>query len=278
MEACLIIDRAGHPVLNAVLSLLARSNKTRTLEASLLDDAAAAREFAAPADVYLLKSRSPAALDLARGLERRGATVLNSAASTAACLDRVVMAERLAEVGVDAPRTQAFADVRQLRENRDDALLTFPSLIKSQHSRRGDLVRKLDRADEILAVESAWDREPVVVQEFVDGDGWDVKLWVIGDAVHAARRRTVLVTGATGSQKRNLPIGAADLPGEWRQIALRVGRGFDLDFYGIDLLPSERGPLVVDVNAFPGFRSVPGAPGALAGVIERRCLAAAGGR
>jgi ribosomal protein S6--L-glutamate ligase len=278
MEICLIIDRVGHPVLNAVLSLLARSNKTRTLEASLLDDAAIGREFVAPADIYLLKSRSPAALDLARGLERRAATVLNSAASTAACLDRVVMAERLAEVGVDAPRTQAFASVRQLRENRDDGLVIFPSLIKSQGSRRGDLVRKLDRADEVLALGSEWDREPILLQEFVDGDGWDVKLWVIGEKVHAARRRTVLVTGATGSQKRNFPIAPADLPDEWHQIALRVGRGFGLDFYGIDLLPSDRGPLVVDVNAFPGFRSVPDAPAELAGVIERRCMAAAGGR
>jgi ribosomal protein S6--L-glutamate ligase len=277
MEACLIIDRAGHPVLDAVLSLLSRSNRTRTLEAPLLDDAATGREFAAPADIYLLKSRSPAALDLARGLERRGATVVNSAASTAACLDRVVMAERLAEVGVDAPRSRAFASVRQLREKLEDGPVTFPSLIKSRHSRRGDLVRKLDREDEILAVGSEWDREPVVLQDFVDGDGWDVKLWVIGDSVHAARRRTVLVTGATGSQKRNFPIGPADLPDEWRQIALRVGRGFGLDFYGIDLLPSDRAPLVVDVNAFPGFRSVPGAPGALAGVIEERCRAAAGG-
>jgi ribosomal protein S6--L-glutamate ligase len=278
MEVCLISDRVDHPVLNALLSALATRNQTRILEGPLIDEAAARREFAAPADIYLLKSRSPLALDLSRELERCGAIVLNSTAGTSACLDRVRMTSRLAAAGVAAPLTQAFASVRDLRERRADRLVTFPSLIKSQRSRRGDLVRKLDHADQVFELEAEWDDEPVVLQEFVEGDGWDVKLWVIGETVHAARRRTVLVTGAVGDQKRSFPIPAADLASEWRQIALRVGDGFGLDFYGVDLLPSERGPLVVDVNAFPGFRSVPGASAALAALIERRCLAPAGDR
>jgi ribosomal protein S6--L-glutamate ligase len=276
MEICLLTDRVDHPVLNEVLARLAPRATTRILEAPLLDEEAFRRELAAPADVYLLKSRSPLALDLGRGLERCGATVLNSTSSTSACLDRLVMADRLAEAGVGAPRTRGFASVRELREHRDDWLVTFPALVKSQRSRRGDLVRKLEDADALLTLDPGWEDEPVVLQEFVDGDGWDVKLWVIGETVHAAKRRTVLVTGAVGAQKRNFPIDEPELPDEWRQIALQVGRAFGLDFYGVDVLPSGRGPLVVDVNAFPGFRSVPDAPAALARFIELRCLAPAG--
>lgn len=276
MEVCLITDRVDHPVLTEVLALLAQRNKTRTLDARLLDDAAIRRELAEPADTYLLKSRSPVALELGRGLERSGATVLNSTASTSACLDRAMMASRLTELGVGAPRTEAFTSVRELRDQLDGGLVMFPSLIKSQRSRRDDLVRKLDRADDVVALDPKWDAEPVILQEFVHGDGWDVKLWAIGETVYSARRQTVLITGAVGDQKRNVPIDDADFPDEWRQIALRVGRGFGLDFYGVDLLPSERGPLVVDVNAFPGFRSVPDAPPALAQLIEQRSLAPAG--
>jgi ribosomal protein S6--L-glutamate ligase len=278
MEVCLISDRADHPVLSAVLSILAERNKTRTLDVAFLDDARLRRELAAPADIYLLKSRSPAALDLGRRLERSGATVINGTAATSACLDRMLMASRLAEARVDAPRTQAFPSVRHLREDHEAGLVTLPSLVKSQRSRRGDLVRRLNRKDDVLALASEWGGEPVVLQEFVEGDGWDVKLWVIGDAVHAARRRTVLITGATGAQKRNFAIAAADLPDEWRQIALRVGRSFGLEFYGVDLLPSQRGPLVIDVNAFPGFRSVPDSPAQLAELIEQHAPAAASSR
>ena len=275
MQVCLLIDRPGHPVLSAVLSTLAEHHETRVVEVPRLDDAAISRELDAPADVYLLKSRSVAALELGRALEDRGATVLNTTASTSACLDRVLLTEGLAQAGLDTPRTEVFPSVRELRESLDSQAVTFPSMVKSRHSRRGDLVQRLDRADEVLALGAEWDEEPVVLQEFVAGDGWDVKVWVIGEAVYSAKRRSALITGAVGDAKRNVTMG--DLPDEWHGIALRAGRAFGLELYGLDLLPSDRGALVVDVNAFPGFRSVPDAPEALAELIERRATAAVGG-
>jgi ribosomal protein S6--L-glutamate ligase len=39
--------------------------------------------------------------------------------------------------------------------------------------------------------------------------------------------------------------------------------------YGVDLLITEHGPMIVDVNGFPGFRGVPGADSALVGLVER---------
>ena len=59
------------------------------------------------------------------------------------------------------------------------------------------------------------------------------------------------------------------MPADWGQLALRIGRVFNLHLYGIDLLMTERGLLVVDVNSFPGFRGVPGADSALVSLVER---------
>jgi ribosomal protein S6--L-glutamate ligase len=47
-----------------------------------------------------------------------------------------------------------------------------------------------------------------------------------------------------------------------------VGREFELSLYGVDLLVTARGPVVVDVNAFPGYGGVPGASAALAAFAE----------
>ena len=43
---------------------------------------------------------------------------------------------------------------------------------------------------------------------------------------------------------------------------------FDLLLYGLDLVITEKGPVIVDVNSFPGFRGVPGADSALVSLIE----------
>ena len=98
------------------------------------------------------------------------------------------------------------------------------------------------------------------------GDGWDIKLWVIDEQIFAARRRTPLEAGAP---KEDFPISEQELPDEWRRITLEIGRAFNLRLYGVDLLITEQGPMIVDVNSFPGFRGVPGADSALVSLVER---------
>ena len=53
------------------------------------------------------------------------------------------------------------------------------------------------------------------------------------------------------------------------RITLTIGNVFDLRLYGVDLLVTEHGPIIVDVNSFPGFRGVPGADDALVDLVER---------
>jgi len=46
---------------------------------------------------------------------------------------------------------------------------------------------------------------------------------------------------------------------EWRKLARRVGEIFGLDIYGLDVVETSNGPIVVDINDFPSFGHVPGA-------------------
>ncbi len=274
MDVCLILDNPEtprHPVLGTMLQQLSARHTVRLLDVHrLTGDEAIAREQVRPlSDIYLLKSHTLQALEVALHLEQRGALVVNSWASSSACQDRVLMAQRMTEARLPCPRTWSFhsrGDVRGL--DRAISTLRFPLMIKSRYSHRGDLVGKVHNVDQLQALEGRWRHEPFILQEFVRGDGWDIKLWVIDRQIFAARRRTPLDANAP---QEDVPMPIETLPSDWRSVTLEIGRVFDLRLYGVDLLVTEQGqgPLVVDVNSFPGYRGVAGAASALIALVER---------
>ncbi len=55
-------------------------------------------------------------------------------------------------------------------------------------------------------------------------------------------------------RKRLIPVAP-----ELRVLALQVGQLFGLDIYGLDVVETTYGPVIVDINDFPSFGHVPGA-------------------
>jgi ribosomal protein S6--L-glutamate ligase len=272
MNICLIMDNPEtprHPVIAVAMQKLSETHNVRLLDVRTLtaEEAIAEEERQPRADLYLLKSHAPQALEVARYLEQRGALVVNNWASSVACQDRVLMAQRMEEAQLPWPHTQHFASLAALLEQSAAlAALSFPLIIKSYYSHRGDLVAKVDTISQLQALAAQWSNEPIVLQEYAAGDGWDIKLWVIDQQIFAARRRTPLEPNAP---KEDIPISEQDLPADWAHITREIGRIFALRLYGVDLLMTERGPMIVDVNSFPGFRGVPGADSALVALVER---------
>ena len=271
MQICLIIDNPetmDHPVIAAVLQKLNAIHSVRLLDVCQLTsmEALAEKQHLPLADLYLLKSHAQQALDVAYALEQCGALVINSWASTLACQDRVRLARRMEEEGLPWPHTYYFTSLEQLLEQRDLLItLPFPLMVKSRYSHRGDLVAKVENAEQLTSYAPQWSQEPVVLQKFIAGNGWDIKLWVIGERVFAARRRSPLA----GAGKKDYPLPAGTLPDVWVQIVREIGRAFNLRLYGVDLLISNHAPVFIDVNSFPGFRGVLGADDALMELVER---------
>lgn len=253
MRIGLITPEPGHPLLADATALLRPVHKVETLDPRTVE------EVRGPlADVYLLKSRTPRALALARDLARRGAPVVNSAAATALCQDRTAMAHKARRAGLPFAATRTFATLAQLASGPG---LPGPVVVKSRHSRRHDLVARLDTDVQLRELAAAHPLEPVVVQEFAQNSGWDHKLWAVGDGLFAALRRSELFPGGRGP---SLPLACEDLPPGWPALVRRVGEVFELDVYGVDIIETGDGaPLIVDINAFPGVRGQSGAPEAL---------------
>jgi ribosomal protein S6--L-glutamate ligase len=193
--------------------------------------------------------------------------IVNTWASTSSCQDRVTMAQRMRTAGLPWPRTWSLATLESLLAHPELGVsVPLPLVLKSRYSRHGDLVVKVDRVEQVQALAARWGREPIIVQELVSGDGWDIKVWVIDHQVWATRRRTAL---EAQTPAENIPVGPEELPRAWVHLALEIGQVFNLRLYGVDLLIAEQGPVAVDVNAFPGFRGVPGASSALVALVEQ---------
>ncbi|MFE3882835.1 RimK family alpha-L-glutamate ligase [Streptomyces lydicus] len=269
MRIGLVTADPGHPLLAAVTELLTPEHQVVWLDPGGVGEGpdlglSAPLDLSSLADVYLLKARTPRALALAALLEEHGAPVLNSAAATARCQDRVEMAAVARAAGLPFAGTAAVATVGELAAAGEP---DGPLVIKSRFSRRHDLVARADSAVRLRELAAGWSDEPVVVQEFTANSGWDHKLWVVDGRLFAGLRRSELAPDGRGP---TLPLPVGELPESWTGAALRAGEVFGLDVYGVDVLDAGGGaPLIVDINAFPGIRGQAGAPEALAQLALR---------
>jgi ribosomal protein S6--L-glutamate ligase len=266
MNICLIIDKQEtlyHPTIGVALQKLSEKHTIRFLNVqTLTGEEAIAQEQAHPqADLYLLKSHASQALEVAYSLEQQGALVVNSWASSVACQDRVLLSQRLDMAHLPHPQSQYFPSLEHLLAQAGViSTLTFPLMIKSRYSYRGDLVKKIASLQELQALAAHWSEEPIILQEFIANGGWDIKFWVINQRLFAARRPTPLLSSTA---TEDVPLSVEELPQDWIDMIAMIGRVFDLHLYGVDLLVSECGPSIIDVNAFPGFRGAAGAADAL---------------
>jgi ribosomal protein S6--L-glutamate ligase len=97
----------------------------------------------------------------------------------------------------------------------------------------------------------------ILVQQYVkEAIGTDIRAFVVGDKVVAAMKRQ----GAPGEFRSNLHLGGTatkiTLTAEERATAIRAAKILKLRIAGVDILRSERGPLVLEVNSSPGLEGI----------------------
>jgi ribosomal protein S6--L-glutamate ligase len=96
-----------------------------------------------------------------------------------------------------------------------------------------------------------------LIQEFIkEAGGADIRCFVIGDKVVA----TMMRKATDGDFRSNLHSGgvaeAVKISPVERKTALAAARAMGLDVAGVDLIRSDRGPLVLEVNSSPGLEGI----------------------
>jgi ribosomal protein S6--L-glutamate ligase len=97
----------------------------------------------------------------------------------------------------------------------------------------------------------------VIVQEFIEeAKGADIRAFVIGNKVVGSMKRQ----GKEGEFRSNLHQGGTGelvkLTKKEREVALTAAKSMGLSIAGVDMLQSERGPLVLEVNSSPGLEGI----------------------
>lgn len=266
MRGFLILDRRAHgtptPLLREVMGMLGERGievDWAVVDETVIDPGEAPEGY----DFHLLKSYTDLGLSLAEVLHHRGARLLNPYPACAALRDKVATAWRLRAAELPVPRTWSTGDPGLLA----DRLRNGPLIFKPARGVHGAGIRVVHDARELddfrqeVAARSGF-REPWLAQEFVRGSGEDLKLYVSGPDVFAVRK----AFSETSFHERGRPCAVDP---EVAALALRCGRVFGLTLYGLDLIEGPDGPVIVDVNYFPGYRGVPEAAERVARQIER---------
>lgn len=109
----------------------------------------------------------------------------------------------------------------------------------------------------------------VLVQRFIaESKGRDVRAFVVGDQVVAAMRRTAKGDEFRSNVHRGGSTQAIELSDEYKKVAVRATQIMGLRVAGVDMLESDDGPLIMEVNSSPGLEGIEGATGLdIAGAI-----------
>ncbi|MFK4753911.1 MULTISPECIES: 30S ribosomal protein S6--L-glutamate ligase [Oceanospirillaceae] len=102
----------------------------------------------------------------------------------------------------------------------------------------------------------------IMVQEFIkEAGGADIRCFVVGDRVVAAMKRQA----AEGEFRSNLHRGGSasliKITPDERATAVRAARTMGLNVAGVDILRSNHGPVVMEVNSSPGIQGIEEATG-----------------
>lgn len=96
-----------------------------------------------------------------------------------------------------------------------------------------------------------------LIQEYIsESKGKDVRVFVVGGKVVAAMRRTA----SEGEFRSNIHRGGVgqsiELTKEEEDLAIKTAKVMNLSVAGVDLLQSDRGPLILEVNSSPGLEGI----------------------
>ena len=216
----------------------------------------------AACDCLLVRTMPPGTLeqvvfrmDVLSQLEVAGHRVINPARALEAAVDKYLATAKLRNAGLDVPRTICC-------QTTDDAMAAFAQLgqdvvLKPLFGGEGRGIARLQ--DEALALRAFKMLEQLgavmYLQEFVRHDGYDIRLFVVGDRVVGMRRRN------ENDWRTNVSRGAVTEPlevtSELGVMALRAAEAVGAPLAGVDLLPAKDGRLLaLEVNAVPGWKAL----------------------
>ena len=198
-----------------------------------------------------------------RQFEMMGVYPLNESVAISRSRDKLRSLQLLSRKGIGMPVT-GFANKP---DDIDDLIAMVggaPLVIKLLEGTQGIgvvLAETKKAAESVIEAFMGLEAQ-ILVQEFIaEAGGADIRCFVVGDKVVAAMKRQ----GGEGEFRSNLHRGGnaslIRITPEERSTAVRAAQTMGLNVAGVDLLRSNHGPLVMEVNSSPGLEGIEKATG-----------------
>ena len=196
-------------------------------------------------------------------LARYGIASCNRCDAMALARAKPESAARFRQAGLPLPGTLFFSE--RLSHQAFMALKrAWPQVIKRNDSAQGDGVTLHQDPN------SAWQRMQQLfgakvtfaLQDFIaESAGTDIRVFVVGGKALAAMQRTALPGEFRANRHLGSQVQSIGLSPELEALAVRAAACLGLEIAGVDILISSRGPLLLEVNACPGFEALEAATG-----------------
>ncbi len=195
---------------------------------------------------------------IVRQLEMQGVYSISSSIAIARSRDKLRSMQLLAKAGVGIPKTvvsRNSADIDDLLEK----LGGTPVIIKLARGTHGNGVVLAETKKAAKSVLQAFylsneDGTNILLQEFIkESAGTDIRAMVVGGRVVASMKRQSLDDDFRSNLHKGGEGTVVKLTEEERKMAIKAAKAMGLNVAGVDMMRSDRGPLILEVNASPGF-------------------------
>jgi ribosomal protein S6--L-glutamate ligase len=195
---------------------------------------------------------------IVRQLEMQGVYTVSSSLAITRSRDKLRSMQLLAKAGVGVPKTVFSRNPTDI-DDLIDKLGGTPVIIKLARGTHGNGVVLAESKKAAKSVLQAFylsneDGTNILLQEFVkESAGTDIRAFVVGSRVVASMKRQSLDDDFRSNLHKGGEGMTVKLTEEETKMAIKAAKAMGLTVAGVDLMRSARGPLILEVNASPGF-------------------------
>lgn len=193
-----------------------------------------------------------------RQFEMQGVYTTASSIAIVRSRDKLRTMQLLARAGIGIPKTvfsRGIVDAEDLIEEVGGTPVVI-KLARGTHGRGVVLAESKKAAKSVLQSFYLMDDDGtnILVQEYIEESaGEDIRAFVVGGKVVASMKRQSLDDDFRSNLHQGGTGTVVKLTDDERKIAVKAAKAVGLSIAGVDMIRSERGPLVLEVNPSPGF-------------------------
>lgn len=195
---------------------------------------------------------------IVRQFEMQGIFTISSSIAITRSRDKLRSMQLLAKAGVGIPKTVFSRNSTDI-DDLIDKLGGTPVIIKLARGTHGNGVVLAESKKAAKSVLQAFylsneDGTNILLQEYIEESaGTDIRAFVVGSRVVASMKRQSLDDDFRSNLHQGGSGASIKLTDEERKTAIKAAKAMGLTVAGVDMMRSSRGPLVLEVNASPGF-------------------------